>query len=189
MDALWVIAKRYGLRLIEDCAQAHAARYKGRSVGAIGDVGCFSFYPGKNLGAFGDGGAIVTNCEALAAKCRMIANHGRKAKYHHKFEGRNSRLDGLQAAILSVKLRYLNKWTDARISIADEYINQLKDIPEIVLPVRQPWAFQVYHLFVIRHADRNKLQQKLTGSEVETGVHYPIALKQEATHMATGSEK
>ena len=149
-------------------------------------MGCFSFYPGKNLGAFGDGGAIVTNCEALWLNA-VDCNHARKNKYHHKFEGRNSRLDGLQAAILSVKLRYLNKWTDARISIADEYINQLKDIPEIVLPVRQPWAFQVYHLFVIRHADRNKLQQKLTGSEVETGVHYPIALPKEA-HWPLGQK-
>ena len=145
-------------------------------------------FPGKNLGAFGDGGAIVTNCEELASKCRMIANHGRKAKYHHSFEGRNSRLDGLQAAILSVKLTHLKKWTDARISIAAEYLNQLKDIPEIILPVRQPWAYQVYHLFVIRHPDRDSLQQKLTESGVETGVHYPIALPKQEAYWPLGQQ-
>tara|TARA_B100001093_G_scaffold519437_2_gene608473 strand:- start:3663 stop:4772 length:1110 start_codon:yes stop_codon:yes gene_type:complete len=176
MDPLLELAQEYNLKIIEDCAQAHGAEYKGQKVGAIGDLGCFSFYPGKNLGAFGDGGAIVTNSEALAQRCRMIANHGRIAKYDHKFEGRNSRLDGLQAAILTVKLRHLDRWTDARIMIANEYLERLKDIPEITLPVRQYWAKQVYHLFVIRHSNRDKLQAALKESGIQTGIHYPIAL-------------
>lgn len=176
MDPLRDLANEYNLKIIEDCAQAHGAEYKGKKVGAIGDIGCFSFYPGKNLGAFGDGGAIVTNCEEMAIRSRMIANHGRIAKYDHKFEGRNSRLDGLQAAILNVKLRYLDGWTDNRIMIANEYLERLKDLPQITLPVRQDWAKQVYHLFVIRHSNRDKLQEKLKESGIQTGIHYPIAL-------------
>tara|TARA_B100001059_G_C17818075_1_gene576520 strand:+ start:1307 stop:2398 length:1092 start_codon:yes stop_codon:yes gene_type:complete len=176
MDPLIKLAQEYNLKIIEDCAQAHGAEYKGKKVGAIGDLGCFSFYPGKNLGAYGDGGAIVTNSEALAVRCRMIANHGRIAKYDHKFEGRNSRLDALQAAILTVKLRHLDKWTDSRIMIANEYLEGLKDITEITLPVRQDWAKQVYHLFVIRHSNRDKIQAALNELGIQTGIHYPIAL-------------
>ena len=137
MDRLLEISSEHNLKIIEDCAQAHGAEYKGRRVGCIGDIGCFSFYPGKNLGAYGDGGAVVTNDEELAKQCRMIANHGRIAKYDHEFEGRNSRLDGLQAAILSVKLKHLDKWTDHRIMIGDEYLKQLKDVPGIILPIRK----------------------------------------------------
>mgnify|MGYP000247518603 CR=1 FL=1 len=176
MDPLLKLASLNNLKIIEDCAQAHGAEYKGRRVGAIGNIGCFSFYPGKNLGAYGDGGAIVTNDEALERKCRMIANHGRIAKYNHEFVGRNSRLDGLQAAILDVKLKHLDQWTSHRIMIADEYLKQLKNISEIILPVRQEWAKQVYHLFVIRHSQREKLQKKLKQSGIQTGIHYPIAL-------------
>lgn len=176
MDPMLELARQHNLKIIEDCAQAHGAEYKNKRVGAIGDVGCFSFYPGKNLGAYGDGGAIVTNDEALATKCRMIANHGRIAKYDHEFEGRNSRLDGLQAAILDVKLVHLDKWTNHRIMIANEYLKQLKDVADIVLPVRQEWARQVYHLFGIRHPNRDELQAKLKEKGVQTGVHYPIAL-------------
>lgn len=176
MDPLLEVAKKYNLKIIEDCAQAHAAEYKGRKVGAIGDIGCFSFYPGKNLGAFGDGGAIVTNNERLAVRCRMIANHGRIAKYDHEFEGRNSRLDGLQAAILNTKLKYLDKWTEHRIMIANEYLKQLEYVPDIVLPVKKEWVKQVYHLFVVRHPDWNNLQKKLKTHGVQTGVHYPVML-------------
>jgi len=125
---------------------------------------------------YGDGGAVVTNDEELAKQCRMIANHGRIAKYDHEFEGRNSRLDGLQAAILSVKLKHLDKWTDHRIMIADEYLKQLKDVPGIILPIRKEWARQVYHLFVVRHPRRDELQDILQQAGVQTGVHYPIAL-------------
>jgi dTDP-4-amino-4,6-dideoxygalactose transaminase len=176
MDPLLKLAKTYDLRVIEDCAQAHGAEYKSKKVGAIGDVGCFSFYPGKNLGAFGDGGAIVTNSEELSVKCRMIANHGRVAKYDHEFEGRNSRLDGIQAAILSVKLNYLEDWNDNRIKIAEYYLKQLSSVADIALPVKQKWAKQVYHLFVIRVNDRDKFKIKMNSLGIETGVHYPVAL-------------
>ncbi|MBE0471944.1 MAG: DegT/DnrJ/EryC1/StrS family aminotransferase [Methyloprofundus sp.] len=176
MDALQDIAKQHRLYIIEDCAQSHGAEYKGRKVGSIGDIAAFSFYPGKNLGAYGDGGAISTNNGELAKKSRMIANHGRIAKYDHEFEGRNSRLDGIQAAILSVKLKHLPEWTDKRIAIADSYLTELNDIPQIALPIRQKWAKQVYHLFVIRVDDRDDLAKYLACNGIQSGVHYPISL-------------
>jgi len=176
MDALLSIAKKHNLKIIEDCAQAHGAEYRNKKIGAIGDVGCFSFYPGKNLGAYGDAGAIVTNNKELSVKCRMIANHGRISKYDHKFSGRNSRLDGLQAAILNVKLKYIDQWTSQRIMIAEEYLTQLANCSDVVLPVQQKWAKQVYHLFVIRTKNRNNLIRVLSDAGVQTGIHYPIAL-------------
>ncbi|PCJ20648.1 MAG: erythromycin biosynthesis sensory transduction protein eryC1 [Candidatus Cloacimonadota bacterium] len=176
MDEILKIAKEYDLKVIEDCAQAHGALYKGKKIGAIGNIGTFSFYPGKNLGAYGDGGAIVCNDQNLAKKVKMIANHGRIEKYNHEFEGRNSRLDGLQAAILSVKLKYLDEWTDARVSVADYYLNHLKDIKDLVLPKREDWAKQVYHLFVIRVKSRDALKLFLQDKGIQTGVHYPISL-------------
>jgi dTDP-4-amino-4,6-dideoxygalactose transaminase len=176
MDKIQFLAKEHNLKIIEDCAQAHGAEYKGKRVGGIGDVGAFSFYPGKNLGAYGDAGAITTNCEALAKKARMIANHGRIEKYNHEFEGRNSRLDGLQAAILSVKLRYLDRWTNTRIKQAKFYNKNLKSIKGIVLPKCEYWARQVYHLYVIRVKNRDKLQNYLKEKGIQTAIHYPIAL-------------
>lgn len=176
MDEILTLATRYNLKVVEDCAQAHGAEYKGKRVGTIGDIGTFSFYPGKNLGAYGDGGAIVTNSKELATKCKMIANHGRIEKYNHEFEGRNSRLDGLQAAILSVKLKHLNTWTEARIKIADYYVENLKHIKNMVLPKREEWAKQVFHLFVIRTNRRDELEEFLRNNHIQTGVHYPIAL-------------
>jgi dTDP-4-amino-4,6-dideoxygalactose transaminase len=176
MSGLAKLADRHNLRIIEDCAQAHGAKYKDNLVGGIGDIAAFSFYPGKNLGAYGDGGAVTTNDDNLAKKARMIANHGRIAKYDHTFEGRNSRLDGMQASILSAKLKFLNIWTDHRINIANYYLESLKDQSYVTLPVRKSWAKQVYHLFVIRVSQRDKLKQYLFDNEVETGIHYPIAL-------------
>lgn len=176
MDALAELAHKHGLYLIEDCAQAHGAEYKGKKVGGIGHVASFSFYPGKNLGAYGDGGAITTNDESLAIKCRMIANHGRIAKYDHVFEGRNSRLDALQAGILAVKLKHLPNWTEQRIKLADYYTIQFQDVTQITLPVRQTWAKQVYHLYVIRTAKREALKEYLESNGIQTGIHYPIAL-------------
>lgn len=176
MDALKTLADEHGLYIIEDCAQSHGAEYKGKRVGSIGDIAAFSFYPGKNLGAYGDGGAITTNNADLAKKSRMIANHGRIAKYDHEFEGRNSRLDGLQAAILSVKLKHLSEWTEKRIAVADYYLANLKGIQKITLPVRQNWAKQVFHLFVIRAEKRDALAKFLADKGIQTGVHYPISL-------------
>lgn len=176
MDKILKISKEYKLKVIEDCAQAHGAEYKGKKIGALGDIGTFSFYPGKNLGAYGDGGAIVTNSDKLAKKCKMIANHGRVEKYNHEFEGRNSRLDGLQAAILSVKLKHLEEWTNQRIKIANYYLESLKDIKDIVLPKKEDWAKQVYHLFVIQTKKRDELKQYLKDNGIQTGIHYPISL-------------
>jgi dTDP-4-amino-4,6-dideoxygalactose transaminase len=189
MDALFELANEHGLYIIEDCAQAHGAEYKGKRVGSIGDVATFSFYPGKNLGAYGDGGAITTNNEDLAKTCRMIANHGRIAKYDHVFEGRNSRLDGLQAAILSVKLKHLSNWTEKRITVADYYLANLKDVQQIALPVRQMWAKQVYHLFVIRTEQRDDLAKFLVDKSIQTGVHYPISLPKLKAYEYTDQAK
>lgn len=176
MDEILKIAKQHNLKVVEDCAQAHGAEYRGHRVGALGDIGCFSFYPGKNLGAYGDAGAILTNDEALATRAHMIANHGRIEKYNHEFEGRNSRLDGMQAAILEVKLRYLDGWIARRREVATYYREGFKDCQGITLPAAESWANSAYHLFVIRTSDRNGLQALLKERGIQTGIHYPIAL-------------
>ena len=139
------------------------------TLGTLGDLACFSFYPSKNLGAYGDGGAIVAQDAGIAERCRMIANHGRKDKYNHEFEGRNSRLDGLQAAILSAKLRHLDAWTERRIAAAGAYRAGLADIPGLTLPVAAAWARHVYHLFVIRTSRRDALQAHLQARHIQTG--------------------
>lgn len=190
MDALNSIAKKQNIKVIEDCAQAHGAEYKGRRVGAIGDIGIFSFYPGKNLGAYGDGGAILTNDEKMAEHCRKIANHGRLDKYNHEFEGRNSRLDGLQAAILSVKLKKLDEWIDGRNRVAQLYLEGLLDIPGLVLPVISPEVRHAFHLFVIRIDCRDALAKHLSNVGVQTGIHYPIILPKLTayTYLGQGDE-
>ena len=176
MDPLIAIAKKYNLQIIEDCAQAHGAEYKGKRVGTFGVVSTFSFYPGKNLGAYGDAGAIITNNDEIAKKARMIANHGRIDKYNHEFVGRNSRLDGIQGAVLDVKLRHLNKWNSRRREVAELYRKGLKGCSLIVLPKKEEWATPVYHLFVIRIKNRDKIKEYLKENNIETGVHYPISL-------------
>jgi len=176
MDSIQDISRRNNLYVIEDCAQAHGAEYKGHRVGNIGDIAAFSFYPGKNLGAYGDAGAITTNSEDLATKCRMIANHGRQHKYEHVYEGRNSRLDTIQAAILNVKLKYLDKWNQSRIDVASLYVQYLKDIEYIHLPDKEDWAKHVYHLFVIRSPQRDNIRNILNSNNIETGIHYPVSL-------------
>lgn len=173
---LMQLCEERGVVLIEDCAQAHGAEYKGRRIGGIGHLAAFSFYPGKNLGAYGDAGAVTSQDEALFTRVRMIANHGRIAKYDHEFEGRNSRMDGLQAAILNVKLAHLGAWTVRRIEVADYYLKHLARISDIILPERKPWAYHVYHLFVIRTDRRDELKLFLAERQIETGIHYPIAL-------------
>jgi len=176
MTGLMTLANTYGLKVIEDCAQAHGALYQGRPVGSFGDIATFSFYPGKNLGAYGDAGAIVTGDALLANTCKMIANHGRLEKYNHLFEGRNSRLDGLQAAILSVKLRHLPSWTSQRQALAKQYQQGLLNCPHLVLPDYHPDRLSVYHLFVIRTPFRDLLKKALADQDIQTGIHYPIAL-------------
>jgi len=176
MDGVLELSREHGLKIIEDCAQAHGARYKNKKVGAIGDIGTFSFYPGKNLGAYGDGGAITTNNAVLAQRCKMISNHGRIEKYNHIFEGRNSRLDGLQAAILSVKLKYLDGWIETKVNIAKYYFQELSNVEGIILPKEQDNVSPVYHLFVIRSKARDRLQVFLNEKGIATGIHYPMAL-------------
>ncbi|QQR35327.1 DegT/DnrJ/EryC1/StrS family aminotransferase [Devosia oryziradicis] len=182
MPALMALAAEHELKVIEDCAQAHGARIDGQTVGTIGDFATFSFYPGKNLGAYGDAGAITAKDDALAKRARMIANHGRVAKYEHEFEGRNSRLDGLQAAILSTKLRHLDKWIERRIAVADRYTDRLTGIAGITLPHRGNRARHAYHLFVVRTAQRDALAIHLKSRGIETGIHYPVALPRLAAY-------
>ena len=176
MAGLQTLATLHGLKIIEDCAQAHGAEYYGKRVGAIGDVGAFSFYPGKSLGAYGDAGAIVTNHADLAQRCRMIANHGRIDKFNHLIEGRNSRLDGLQAAILNVKLKFLDGWVDRRNAIAQRYIEALSEIPWLIPPVVSEDVRHAFHLFVVQLKQRDELREYLKRAGIETGVHYPVAL-------------
>lgn len=176
MDGLLELARTHGLKVIEDAAQAHGAEHKGRRIGAIGDVGTFSFYPGKNLGAYGDAGAIVTNDSALASRCRMIANHGRIDKYDHQFEGRNSRLDGLQAAILRAKLPHLDGWIDRRNAIARRYLDELHGVGGLILPTIGNDVRHAFHLFVVRCRERDRLKAHLRDDGIEAGIHYPIAL-------------
>lgn len=186
MDSINEIASRHGLVVIEDAAQAHGARYKVKTVGNLGRLACFSFYPGKNLGAYGDAGAIVTNDEELANKVRMLANHGRLKKYEHEMEGYNSRLDTLQAAILLAKLRHLKEWTERRQHIASKYTQLLSASKEIVTPSRHPDATHVFHLYVVRVQQRERVQQVLKEAGIATGIHYPIPLHQQPAYRRLG---
>ena len=202
MEKIKEIADKYDLFVVEDAAQAHGAVYyrsqksEVRSqelkedsiptnvldtnekylckVGTLGDMGCFSFYPGKNLGAYGDAGCIVTNDDTLAKKARMIANHGRIEKYNHEFEGINSRLDGLQAAILDVKLRHLDKWIERRRAVAKRYDDGLKDV--VITPSVLSHVKHVYHLYVVRVKNRGRVKELLAKKGIATGIHYPIPL-------------
>ena len=189
MDAVLAMARESDLKVIEDCAQAHGARYKESGVGGIGDIGTFSFYPGKNLGAYGDGGAIVSRDESLIKQCRMIANHGRLQKFNHEIEGRNSRLDGLQSAILAVKLRHLGHWIDRRNAIADRYMTAFSDINELVVPSRALNVHHAYHLFVVRSPNRDALRKHLEKHSIQTGIHYPMALPKLQAYNYLGQEK
>lgn len=176
MDPILAIARRHNLWVIEDCAQAQLAMYKGKRVGTLGHAATFSFYPGKNLGAFGDAGAIITKDEALARRMAMFARHGGLVKGEHLIEGLNSRLDGLQAAILSVKLRHLPEWTQRRREIAADYDAGLSTLPKVAVPKRAEDRDHVFHLYVIRHEKRDELASDLRKNGIQTVINYPIAL-------------
>ena len=176
MDPILAIAHTHGLRVIEDACQAHGAVYKGRRCGALGDVGCFSFYPTKNLGAYGDAGALVTNDCSLSARLRLLRNHGQSVKYHHEVMGYNSRLDALQAALLNVKLRYLDEWNTRRHTHAASYNERLGHVA-VALPTEADWAGHVYHLYVIAVKRRVALQRYLAQHQVSTLIHYPIPIR------------
>jgi len=170
------IARKHGLWVIEDCAQAHLARYKGRQVGTFGNAATYSFYPGKNLGAMGDAGAVVTNDDALAEKVAMLARHGGLVKHQHAIEGINSRLDGMQAAILSAKLPHLPDWTRARQDAAKLYDAGLNQVEDVVVPEVAADRTHVYHLYTIRHPRRDALAAHLGANGVQTAINYPVAL-------------
>lgn len=173
LDSISQLARSYGLLLIEDAAQAHGAKYKGKRIGSYGNVVCWSFYPGKNLGAIGDGGAITTNNRAIADHIRLLRNYGSKEKYKNVVKGSNSRLDPIQAAVLRAKLNYLDKWNQRRSEIAMLYKQGLFN-SNINLPYVPEWAEPVWHQYVIRSSDRDALQMKLAASSIETLIHYPI---------------
>lgn len=176
MSTLIHAARNADIKVIEDCAQAHGATWLDSKVGTLGDVGTFSFYPGKNLGAYGDAGAITTSHEGLAKRMRMIANHGRLGKYEHDFEGRNSRMDGMQAAVLSAKLPHLDAWIERRREVAAAYSLGLAEVGDLTLPKTRDGAKHVYHLFVVRTRHRDSLREFLAKRGIETGIHYPTAL-------------
>ena len=167
---------KYNLHLIEDCAQAHFSEYKGIRAGLWGIAGSFSFFPGKNLGAYGDAGCMITNDDVLAAKCRMFANHGALKKHFHQIEGINSRLDGLQASILTAKLPYILEWTQRRMVNAGLYAKHLKNVGDLCLPKLRPESKHSWHLYVVRAKRRDELQQYLKEKGVETLIHYPTPL-------------
>jgi dTDP-4-amino-4,6-dideoxygalactose transaminase len=175
MNAISEVAEHYGLQVIEDAAQAHGARYRGKRVGSLGHVAGFSFYPGKNLGALGDAGAVTTNNSDLADRIRALRNYGSKVKYFHPVKGFNSRLDEMQAALLRVKLARVDEWNKRRRKIANEYLQQLEGVPDLVLPTVRNDAEPVWHLFVVRHPKRNRLQEYLRTNGVGTIIHYPVS--------------
>lgn len=173
IDPLREIAARHGLTIIEDAAQAHGARYKGRAAGSLGDAGCFSFYPSKNLGAYGEGGIVTTNRDDLADRIRLLRNWGQRTKYEHVIAGYNARMQGLQAAILRVKLRHLAEWNERRREHAARYNTLLAD-SGVTLPEELPYARHVYHQYTVRSGERDRLRALLRSAQIQTGLHYPI---------------
>jgi len=185
MDPILELAGRHGLVVIEDACQAHGARYKGRRVGSLGHAAAFSFYPAKNLGAYGDGGMLVTNDQEVADLVRMLRNYGQSRKYHHLLIGYNRRLDTLQAAVLRVKLRYLDAWNQVRRAHAREYGELLAD-GSVVLPIESDYAESVYHLYVVRARDRDRLRGRLGEEGISTGIHYPVAIHRQPAYRELG---
>ncbi|MBI4607009.1 MAG: DegT/DnrJ/EryC1/StrS family aminotransferase [Planctomycetes bacterium] len=187
MDPVLDIARKAGLKVVADAAQAHGARYKGRGIARLGDAVCFSFYPGKNLGAYGDAGAVATDDPAIAEKVALLRDHGRLEKYEHRIEGFNCRMDGLQAAVLSVKLRSLEAWTEARRRIAGLYGSLLEGAPGLTLPPAEDRdSRSVYHLYVVRTDAREELRGHLAEAGVATGIHYPIPLHRQPAYARLG---
>ena len=186
MDPVLEIAGRCGLHVIEDAAQAHGTRYKGRACGSLGNAGCFSFYPGKNLGAFGDAGAVTTDDTALAARLRRLRNYGQEEKYVHVEQGINSRLDSVQAAVLGVKLRYLARWNAARAAHAEYYAELLAGIGDLVIRQPAPDSTHIYHLFIVETARRDALRRHLTAAGIDTNIHYPIPIHLQQAYSELG---
>jgi dTDP-4-amino-4,6-dideoxygalactose transaminase len=185
MDPILAIAGKHGLAVIEDACQAHGSDYKGRRCGSMGLLGCFSFYPGKNLGAYGEGGAVVTSDPALAEKVRLLRAWGEETRYEHKYRAFNYRMDGVQGAVLGVKLGHLDAWTEARRVKASDYARRLADTPA-VLPSERPGARHVYHVYVVQLPDRDAWRTRLADAGVQTGVHYPIPIHLQPAYRDLG---
>jgi dTDP-4-amino-4,6-dideoxygalactose transaminase len=186
MRPLLDLAASNGLEVVEDAAQAHGTLYEGRPCGSLSKLACFSFYPGKNLGAYGDGGMVTTSDPAVAKKTRQLRNYGERAKYDHVVKGVNSRLDGLQAAVLSVKLPHLPSWNEARLRHADAYTADLDDVGDLVLQQRSNSSTHVYHLFIVETAKRDELRDFLTERGIQTGIHYPIPIHLQKAYSDLG---
>lgn len=188
MDPVLEIARRHALPVIEDAAQAHGSEYRGRRIGSMGEMACFSFYPGKNLGAYGDAGALVTNDDDLAQKIRMLRDHGRTTKYEHEMSGFGYRLDGIQGAILDVKLKHLPAWNAQRRAHADYYTELLSNL-DVVTPYEPAHIRSVYHLYVIRTHKRDELMQHLKEQNIEAGIHYPVPLHLQPVYKNLGYQQ
>jgi dTDP-4-amino-4,6-dideoxygalactose transaminase len=198
MDALNKIAQKNNLYLVEDAAQAHIAEYKGKKIGGLSDIASFSFYPGKNLGAYGEGGAVVTNDDDLANKIKLMREHGQSKKYYHDTYGHNYRMEGIQGAVLGVKLKYLQEWTKQRRKVAEKYKELLSNIEQISIPLEMPEVKHVYHLYVVkvngkniteREETRNRLQSFLSDNGISSGLHYPIPLHLQKCFSHLGYKK
>jgi dTDP-4-amino-4,6-dideoxygalactose transaminase len=185
MDPIMEVARRHNLVVIEDACQAHGAEYRGRRAGSIGDLGCFSFYPGKNLGAYGEGGAVTTNNPDFARNVRMLRDWGAASKYHHELKGYNFRLEEIQAAILRVKLRHLEAWTDARRECAVRYADLLRN-SSVETPSESAGTRHVYHILAVRTRQREALQQGLRAEGIQTGIHYPVPVHLQPAHADLG---
>ena len=186
MDPILSFARQHGLYLIEDAAQAHGAEYKGRKAGSIGDAGCFSFYPGKNLGAFGEAGAVVTNDDELQEKIRILRDHGQVRKYHHAMVGWNCRMDGIQAAILRIKLRHLDQANQRRRTHARQYDQLFQGLEEVVPPLEADYARHVYHIYPIRVQERDEVMRLLEGKGIGCGIHYPVPIHLQEAYQGLG---
>jgi dTDP-4-amino-4,6-dideoxygalactose transaminase len=186
MHPIVEFARQHGLHVIEDACQAHGAEYHGRRVGEHGDAVCFSFYPGKNLGAFGEAGAVATRNTELQDKIRILREHGQVRKYYHSMVGWNCRMDGIQAAVLRIKLRYLERHTELRRSHAAHYDRALSGLAEVILPVQAAWGRHVYHLYAIRVKNRDEVMQRLAEKGVGSGVHYPVPVHLQEAYRSLG---
>lgn len=186
MDPILAIARRHGLKVVEDCAQAHGSMYKGRKCGTFGDAAAFSFYPSKNLGAFGDGGAVVTSDPEVARQARLLRNYGEERRYYHTSPGFNSRLDEIQSAVLRVKLRYLDAWNVARRERAATYARALSECAHLRLPDEAEYAESNYHLFVVRSTERDAIREHLRKNEIVTLIHYPIPIHLQEAYKPMG---
>jgi dTDP-4-amino-4,6-dideoxygalactose transaminase len=186
LDPILAIADAHGLPVVEDAAQAHGARYHGRRAGSFGAAGAFSFYPGKNLGAFGEAGAVVTNDDALAAKMRMFRDHGQAKKYFHDVVGWNCRMDGIQGAVLSIKLRYLDERNQLRRERAAQYDAALSGLGNLVIPVRSPKVEHIYHIYAVRVPNRDAVLEAMTAAGIGCGIHYPVPVHLQKAYQHLG---